>query len=131
MIAIDTLAIELSDLYDIELEAARADVTAFADQISDEPQLYDIDGGNALSDTGADLIRDQMSTVYGSGSIDMDEARDELRSAQILVDVADEQLGRRDAAVRNALAKSVPVKDIVADTGLSRQRVYQIRDGRR
>lgn len=130
MVTIEALAQELSDLYDIDLGAARADVVAFADQISDDPELYDIDGGNALSDTGAGLIRDQMSSVYGSGSIDMDEARYELRSAQALVDAADE-LGRRDAAVRKALATSVPVKDIVADTGLSRARVYQIRDRRR
>ncbi|WP_159794425.1 hypothetical protein [Puerhibacterium puerhi] len=34
----------------------------------------------------------------------------------------------RDAAIREALAAGVSVADIVAATGLHRQRVYQIRD---
>lgn len=38
---------------------------------------------------------------------------------------------RQAAAVRAALAAGVPVRDLVAATGLGRERIYQIRDGRR
>jgi hypothetical protein len=135
MVVIEDLARELADLYDIDLGAARADVEAYASQISDETPaeglVYDENGGFALTEQDADVIRAQMSSVYGSANIDIDEARDELRDAQSMVDTFDRHLGRRDAAVRTALAKSVPVKDIAADTGLSRARIYQIRDGRR
>lgn len=38
---------------------------------------------------------------------------------------------RRDAAIRQALTDGVPVADLVTQTGLSRARIYQIRDHRR
>jgi hypothetical protein len=37
----------------------------------------------------------------------------------------------RDEAIRQLLADKVPVKAIVSASGLSRERVYQIRDRRR
>lgn len=37
----------------------------------------------------------------------------------------------RDDAIREALAAGVPVSGIVRAAGLTRARVYQIRDGRR
>lgn len=37
----------------------------------------------------------------------------------------------RDDAIRSALAEGVPVATLVSETGLSRARIYQIRDGRR
>lgn len=56
---------------------------------------------------------------------------DKVAHAQADVDQQDERLARRDAAIRSALSEGVPVREIVAHTGLSRERVYQIRDGRR
>lgn len=38
---------------------------------------------------------------------------------------------RRDQLIRDSLAAGVRVRDLVADTGLTRARIYQIRDGRR
>lgn len=39
--------------------------------------------------------------------------------------------GGRDDAIRTALTEGVSVADLVRETGLSRARIYQIRDGRR
>jgi hypothetical protein len=55
----------------------------------------------------------------------------ELTVAQADVNAGDERLARRDAVVRRALAGRVPVREITALTGLTRARIYQIRDGRR
>lgn len=38
---------------------------------------------------------------------------------------------RRDEAIRTALEQGVPVTQIASATGLTRMRVYQVRDGRR
>jgi hypothetical protein len=39
--------------------------------------------------------------------------------------------GERDNAIRAAIAVGVPVPTLVTVTGLSRSRIYQIRDGKR
>ncbi|OBA51628.1 hypothetical protein A5789_27210 [Nocardia sp. 852002-51101_SCH5132738] len=43
----------------------------------------------------------------------------------------DSALDDRDAAIRRAIRKGVPVREIAAAARLSRERIYQIRDGRR
>jgi hypothetical protein len=56
------------------------------------------------------------------------DPRDELRQTVAhLASLAD----RRDQLIREALAADIRVRDLVADTGLTRARIYQIRDGRR
>jgi uncharacterized coiled-coil DUF342 family protein len=54
-----------------------------------------------------------------------DELRAELRQTVAqLGQLAD----RRDELIRECIAAGVRVKDLVADTGLTRGRIYQIRD---
>jgi hypothetical protein len=53
------------------------------------------------------------------------------RTIQDYKDCVDEAVEERDDLIRRLLAGGVAVKDIKAKTGLSRERVYQIRDGRR
>ncbi len=60
---------------------------------------------------------------------------DEVKAAAAAVEQARLALERaeqrRNTAIRAALADQVPVSEIAAATGLSRLRVYQVRDGRR
>jgi len=56
------------------------------------------------------------------------EAVDALRQAE---EVVAEATRRRDDAVRRAIADGVPVASIAEQAGLSKARVYQIRDHRR
>jgi hypothetical protein len=129
MITLEELAEEFSTRYDIEPAAAREAVSVYTDQMIDDPRLYEYIEGEQekVSDQGAALLRQQMSAVYGSGNPDIDDARDEVRSAVGLIKSGP---GRRDAAIRAALKLGVPVKDVMADSGLSRQRLYQIQNGR-
>lgn len=129
MISLNELAGELAALYDLDIEAAREAVSVHTDQMIDDTRLYQyIEGGDEeLSEEGAALLRKQMSEFYGSGSRELDEARYDVRSA---VGESKKCDGQRDAAVRAALKAGVPVKDLVKDAGLSRQRIYQIRDSR-
>jgi|GEM_PF-6563146 len=55
----------------------------------------------------------------------------ELVAAQADVALHDRQTARRDDAIRAAIAEGVPVSVVSGHTGLSRERVYQIRDRRR
>lgn len=54
-----------------------------------------------------------------------------LRQLRRTVERLDELTRARDELVREALAADVPAKDIAAVLGVSPQRIYQIRDGRR
>jgi hypothetical protein len=53
------------------------------------------------------------------------------RVIQDYKDCVAEAVEERDDMIRRLIAGRVPVKDITARAGLSRERVYQIRDGRR
>lgn len=59
---------------------------------------------------------------------ELGEAVDALRRAE---DVVAESTRRRDDAVRRAISDGVPVTTIAERAGLSKARVYQIRDHRR
>lgn len=58
----------------------------------------------------------------------LEEAVAALRQAE---EVVAEATRRRDDAVRGAIADGVPVTAIAEQAGLSKARVYQIRDHRR
>lgn len=59
----------------------------------------------------------------------MTESPDRLARLGEAVRAYDDARVARDAAIREALAGGERVVDIVASTGLSRSRIYQIRDG--
>lgn len=54
---------------------------------------------------------------------------DRLAYLSDAVQVMEDGIAGRDAAIRRALDEKERVVDIVARTGLSRSRIYQIRDG--
>lgn len=57
--------------------------------------------------------------------------RRELAAERAARDNAESARVARDDAIRAALASGMSVAELVDATGLHRQRVYQIRDGRR
>lgn len=128
---IDKLAARIATDYDIEDAAANDAVVAWAEQLDDG---YEIESGE-LTDEAVGVLTSQAHDTWGPALAapeqEAADARDELRSAQTLVDAHEGNLSRRDAAVRRALAAGIPVRDIVRETELTRSRVYQIRDGRR
>jgi hypothetical protein len=130
VIRLEDLAEEFSGLYDLDLAAAQQAVSVYTDRMIDDPRLYEFIQGEdeKVSEEGAARLRMQMSEVYGSGSPDADQARHAVRRA---VSQTKKYQAQRDIAVRAALALDVPVSALMKDTGLSRARVYQIRDNRR
>lgn len=54
-----------------------------------------------------------------------DDLRTELRQT---VAQLGQLAGRRDELIRECIAAGVRVRDLVADTGLTRGRIYQIKD---
>lgn len=56
---------------------------------------------------------------------------EDLEAAQGRVNEHADELIQRDDAIRASLGSGMTVMDVVNRTGLSRERVYQIRDGRR
>jgi hypothetical protein len=135
LIGIDNLAREMAAKYDIDQAAAYADTNAYADQISDDPELYgyDEDDGGAVTEAGAEIIRAQMATVYENDNFEQ-QAQDavvKLQETTARVKELDTAQDDRDTAIRHALQVGLPVRVIHEHTGLSRERVYQIRDKRR
>jgi hypothetical protein len=135
IVRLETLALEMSEKYDIELQAARVDVASYHEQIADDDALsaYDEDNGFAVTEEGAEIIRAQMATVYETGNFEQQaqDALARLDEASTRVKALDAALEDRDTAIRHALSIGLPVRVVVQHTELSRGRVYQIRDGRR
>lgn len=127
MTAIEALAAQAAEERDVPVADMLEIVKVYAGQISDDTDLYDVETGE-ISDAGAELIIGSIASaaLYNSASV-----LDDLVEAQGDVDRQDERLSRRDSLLRKALSEGIPVREIVEHTGLSRERVYQIRDGRR
>lgn len=62
---------------------------------------------------------------------DMDKITEAVRAHEAAMREAAEAEVRRDDAIREALADGVSVAHLVELTGLTRARIYQIRDRRR
>jgi hypothetical protein len=102
-------------------------------------QIVDIDGPDAvvitsgryyttITDEAADTVREQLRGEPADPDplLTVAEATQDLRDAQAQVDEAE---ARRDAAVRAAIERGMRIVDIAEAAGLTRGRVYQIRDG--
>lgn len=128
MIELRDLAADLADKYDTDTAAMLEAVTTYAGQISDDSDLWDADA-EELTEAGEEIVRGSVAAWQGDDrAID---ALTELGDAQADVDKHDEQIARRDAAIREAIKDLVPVAQIAEMTRLSRGRIYQIRDRRR
>lgn len=129
MIELRDLADELAEQYDTDRTAMLEAVTTYAGQISDDTDLWDADT-DELTEDGEEIVRGSIAAWQGD-TIATDTILSELTEAQDAVNLHDEQTARRDGAVRAAIAATVPVIRIAEMTGLTRARIYQIRDGRR
>jgi len=127
MTSLRDLADQLAEERDVPAADMLEIVRTYAGQISDDADLYDPETSE-VTDAGAEVI---IGSIASAAFYTEPSVLDELVEAQTDVDRQDERLGRRDAALRKALSEGVPVREIVEHTGLSRERVYQIRDGRR
>lgn len=128
MIELRDLTADLADKYDTDTAAMREAVETYAGQISDDADLWDADAGE-LTEAGEEIVRGSVAAWQGDDRAI--GALTELEDAQADVDKHEEQIARRDAAIRAAIKGLVPVTRIAEMTRLSRGRIYQIRDGRR
>lgn len=135
MATLDTLAAALADQYDTDPTATRRRVEEVADRLPADQ--YD-PATATVTDDGEAAIRDQYAYDY-HGMTPTAQRHDSLtdlirRAGEAAADHqcrADEWTDRRDSLIREAIAAGVRVADIVEASGLSRARVYQIRDERR
>jgi hypothetical protein len=117
------LAAALAAKHDLDPAAAAEAVTVYADQLG---------AGADLSDEDAESIDLSMQAHL---AYDVGEPLDDVASATEAKRVADSDADEADrqwrAAIRAALAHGQRVVDIADAASISRERVYQIRDGRR
>lgn len=129
MIELRVLAADLADKYDTDTAAMLEAVRTYAGQVSGDADLWDAEA-EELTEAGEEIVRGSVAAWQGDEGA-QDAALAELAEAQADVDKHDEQIARRDAAIRAAVKQSVSALRIAEMTGLSRGRIYQIRDGRR
>lgn len=123
---ISALAQRIADSTDTEYDSALTLATAYAVQCgyTDLPE-----GGQApdaeVSDADADFILEAAGVAV------------EAAAPTVLDDIAaaargiEEAIEHRDTLIRQAFDAGVPKTHIAKAAGLSRERIYQIRDGRR
>lgn len=129
---IDELAEGVAENWDIPVDVARDHITACVAQIADDEALWDAEE-ERITRAGEYIIGRQLEDIFMSR--EADDAMADVRSAAAKVEQLtgglDEAKHERDAKIRAALERGKSVSDLTEATGLSRERVYQIRDGRR
>ena len=130
--SIDILTARISGRLGIDDTAARAALEPYAAQVADhDGRTIDLDD---LSDDDASFLEGAVAAAQRAGDLG-DRELDTLADAAHALDAAEQaaEAARhdRDQAVRAAISAGARIVDITAITGLSRNRVYQIRDGRR
>lgn len=120
------LAAELARTHGIDEGAVAQAVEVYAGPGQLDGGDGDLSAGDAEHIRGA--LAAQMAVDAGVPLDDVAEATRELRALQEDVEDAD-RVWR--AAIRGAVAAGQRVVDVAAAAGVSRERVYQIRDGRR
>lgn len=118
------LAYLIGDTMDIDYEAARQAIDVYAGQL-DAPE-------GDLSDENAEHIRLALAAELNVASHAPLDAVINATAAKANVELAGEEADRvwREA-IRAAVAAGERVVEIAEAAGISRDRVYQIRDGRR
>ncbi|WP_239382613.1 hypothetical protein [Frankia sp. CIT1] len=108
------------------------------DRGPDLPPVTQDDLGALASgvDTGDDGVPlpDQWHVLAEQVNMDGDSdgrTRDVLDAIEDAVRLLDAAMRERDAAIRSAIARGVPVRRIAEASNLSIPRIYQIRDDRR
>ena len=129
MTDLDTLARLVATALDITDDAARDSLDTYIDQLTRE--TGDTIDPDEISDDDAAFLMETCREAQRSGDlgerqlVDLEEAARAYNDAHIDFQTAEQQ---RMAAVRAALAAGARVVDICRITGMSRGRVYQIKD---
>lgn len=119
------LARELADTYDVGEDSARRGVEAYLDQLEQvDDSAIDHD---EISEEHADAVREAYAAFMASSYV---SALDELAEVRDRLDALAELQDERARLIRKALADGARIVDIVEASGLTRARIYQIRDGR-
>lgn len=137
MTDINELAETAAKRFDIDEEAAvdiaRVYLKQGAEAVGDDPRLIDEDD---LTDEQIDTVMTAIEAEMGNAHAADEQDLVELGDLRDRIALLEEQVARiseeRDRIVRRMLANAVvPVKDVADAAGLSRARIYQIRDGKR
>lgn len=128
MTDIQTLAIRTAAKLGLTDEAAEGALEEYARQL-EELESREIDRDDISDDDAAFLI-ESMVQAQRSGDLGqrqlaaLEELMPQVQAAQDTLETMEQQ---RNAAIREALSAGARVKDVAAASGLSRQRVEQIR----
>lgn len=131
-VSLDILTARVSGRLGIDDTAARTALETYSAQVADhDSRTIDLDD---LSDDDAEFLAGAVAAAQRAGDLG-DRELDILADAARALDAAEQAVEAarhdRDQAVRAAISAGARIVDITAITGLSRNRVYQIRDGRR
>jgi hypothetical protein len=133
---IATIAQNVANAHDIDLEVAQRVVQVHVDQIADDPDLYNPDD-QTLTDKGVQVVsriiqvsdgQELWSTTAHDLLDQLDNITTAIRDAQERVDYLTDD---RDRIIRGLMGTEVPREHIATVAGLKVARLYQIRDGRR
>lgn len=117
------LAAELAETYDVDPDHALEAVNLHLEQLSE------IDGVpvDEISADESGTIREAFWAAMSSSHVD---ALDDLADVRAKIDDLADLQAERASLVRKALRDGARVADIANASGLTRGRIYQIRDGR-
>ena len=128
MADIQTLAIRTAAKLDLTDDTAEDTLETYIRQI-EALESREIDRDNISDDDAAFLI-ESMVQAQRSGDLGqrqlatLEDLMPQVQAAQDTLETMEQQ---RNAAIREALSAGARVKDVAAASGLSRQRVEQIR----
>lgn len=129
--SLDILTARISGRLGIDDTAARAALETYATQVADhDGRTLDLD---TLSDDDAAFLEGAVTAAQRAGDLgdrELDILADTVTALDTAEQAAEAARHDRDQAVRAAISAGARIVDITAITGLSRNRVYQIRDRR-
>lgn len=127
--SLNDLADDLVDSCDIDVDAARRSAEIYLGQIEDRFGRV-IDRRN-ISENDVTAVREAV--VSGLHALSAAAQVDDLAAASERVEAArrelDAKTSERTALVRKAVASGIPLPIVISASGLSRARIYQIKDG--
>lgn len=124
MITRTDLAADIATSRDIDHAAAAEAVTVYAEQLGVAP-------GDLTTDDAEHIRRAIDAHMAHDTSRPLDAVHDATEHLRGLRAAAEEAEGAWKAAIRTAVADGQRVVDVAEAAGISRERVYQIRDDRR
>ncbi|MDO4610940.1 hypothetical protein [Corynebacterium sp.] len=131
MPSIDILTARISGRLGIDEAAARDALETYAAQVADhDGRELDLDD---LTDDDAAFLEGAVAAAQRAGDLgdrELDILADTVTALDTAEAAAEAARHDRDQAVRAAISAGARIVDITAITGLSRNRVYQIRDRR-